>query len=68
MERNIRNCEIINIHALINLGAPYNTVITPIGSSITPNRNRDVRMCILSYFIADVYLGVVTIVELVASF
>ena len=54
MEKNISNCDIINIHALASFGAPYNTVITPIGSSITLKRNRSVRMVILSYFIADV--------------
>ena len=54
MEKFVSNCEIINIHALASFGAPYNTVITPIGSSITPSRNGSVRTVILSYFIADV--------------
>ena len=67
MEKDDSHCAIINIHALINLCAPYNTDITPIGSSITPNRNRGVRTVILSYFIADVYLGVVALVELVVG-
>ena len=65
MEKAVSHCDIINIHTLINLGASYNTVITPIGNSITPSRNASGRTVILSCFIADVYLGVVTLVELV---